>query len=91
MQNMDEELTTFLFLMEAKLLHELAQKRTPPNREEPLRAHKVNNHNHRMIEDGRTPGSLLVQTPAHTGPPRTGCTGPCPRGFWRSPRWETPQ
>lgn len=45
--------------------------------------------NHRMIRVWWTSGGHLVEPPAQTGPPRTGCTGPCPDCFWIPPRWDS--
>jgi len=45
--------------------------------------------NHRMIRVWWTSGGHLVEPPAQTGPPRTGCTSPCPDCFWIPPRWDS--
>jgi len=50
--------------------------------------------NFRITEWWRPEGTFgghLVQCPAQAGPPRAGCPGPLPEGFWRSPSKETPQ
>ena len=36
-------------------------------------------------------GVHLVQPLLQVGPPKAGCTGPCPDGFGVSPRMNTPQ
>ena len=47
--------------------------------------------NHRMVGVGRDLCGSSSPTPAKAGTPTTGCTGPCPGGFWISPEKETPQ